>query len=477
MDNKKEVKTIEKEGLTRGLKRRHIEMIAIGGSIGVGLFYGSAAAIETAGPSILLAYLAFGAVIFLIMRALGELAIEEPVAGSFTAYAARYITPFTGWYMVMVSILMAISVGATEFIALSQYLKYWWPDCPTLVGPVLLILIITTINLSVVKNFGEVEFWMSIIKVATIIGIIVLGLGMVFFGLGNNGTPMGISNLYENGGFFPNGLSGFVMSLTFVAFSFWGVEFVGVTAGESETPKVTIPRAINGVAVRILLFYIGALFVILCIFNWKEIGLNGSPFVIVFSQVGIPYAGSIINFVIITAVISSLNSSLYSYSRTAFNLAVRGDAPKILARKNKNNVPVACITLLVSLYAVGGLLTLVVSENGFAIFSSISVFSILFNWTTILISQLRYRKIRIARGDDDKIAFKMPFFPYGNYFAIAVMLLIAVVMAINPGTRTGMIVGPSLFVILLCIYQIKKKVNKSNDSNNIKDNNVEDNAN
>jgi len=297
--------------LKRGLSTRHMQLIALGGSIGVGLFYGSSSTIQMAGPSILLAYLIGGLVIFTIMRALGEMAVEEPVSGSFSTYANKYLGRFAGFLSGWTYWFMWIVVGMAELTVVGVYINYWFPDIPQWVTALVVLVFMTLVNLANVKAYGEFEFWFAMIKVVAIIGMIVLGLAIIFFGVGNHGGAIGFDNLWAHGGFMPNGFHGILMSLVLVMFSFGGVELVGISAGEAKNPSKSIPSAINNIVWRILIFYIGALGVMMVIYPWNEVGSEGSPFVQIFDYVGIPAAAHIINFVVITAAMSAFNSGLY----------------------------------------------------------------------------------------------------------------------------------------------------------------------
>ena len=315
--------TMEQEDLQRKLKPRHMEMIAIGGAIGVGLFYGSAGAIQQAGPAVLLVYLFCGLAIFFICRAVGEMSVEEPVSGGVVSYSTRYLHPFVGFFLGWNSLLTTAAFSGAEFNALGKYVQYWFPQVPIWASGLCVLAFILLINLVSVAAFGELEFWLSSIKVITIILMIVMGMFIILTGVGNGGKAVGFGNLVSNGGFFPNGLQGILFAVVLVAFSFGGTDSVAYTAGEAEDVKKTIPKAVNSVFWRIVIFYVGATLVMLCMWPWNKIGTSGSPFVEVFAKIGIPAAASIINFVVITAAVSSQNSGMYTTSRQMYNLALQ----------------------------------------------------------------------------------------------------------------------------------------------------------
>ncbi|KPY31371.1 Aromatic amino acid transport protein aroP [Pseudomonas savastanoi pv. retacarpa] len=317
--------------LKRGLKNRHIQLIALGGAIGTGLFLGSAGVLKSAGPSMILGYAICGFIAFMIMRQLGEMIVEEPVAGSFSHFAHNYWGGFAGFLSGWNCWLLYILVGMSELTAVGKYIHYWLPDIPSWVSAAAFFILINAINLTNVKVFGETEFWFAIIKVVAIIGMIALGSYMLVSG--SCGPQASVSNLWEHGGFFPNGVGGLVMALAIIMFSFGGLEMLGFTAAEAEQPKTVIPKAINQVIYRILIFYIGALVVLLSLTPWDSLlaslnasgdSYSGSPFVQVFSMLGSDAAAHILNFVVLTAALSVYNSGTYCNSRMLVGMAEQG---------------------------------------------------------------------------------------------------------------------------------------------------------
>jgi aromatic amino acid transport protein AroP len=264
----------DSDGLKRGLKNRHIQLIALGGALGTGLFLGIAQTIKMAGPSVLLGYAVAGVVAFFIMRQLGEMVVDEPVAGSFSYFANKYFGHFTGFLSGWNYWVLYILVSMAELSAVGIYVQYWWPGVPTWVSALVFFVAINLINLTSVKSYGETEFWFSIIKVAAIVGMI--GFGGWLLASGHAGPEATVRNLWQHGGFFPNGVSGLVMSMAAIMFSFGGLELVGITAAEADDPKRSIPRATNQVIYRILIFYIGALAVLLSLYPWEKVVNGGS---------------------------------------------------------------------------------------------------------------------------------------------------------------------------------------------------------
>lgn len=452
------------ESLRRGLEERHIQLIAIGGAIGVGLFLGSAKAIQTAGPSIVFSYLIAGIAIFLVMRALGEMAVSNPVSGSFTTYAYNYLGPLAGYVTGWTYWFMWVVTCMAEITAAGIYMTFWFPDTPQWMWALLTLVVMTTVNLINVKAFGEFEFWFAMIKVITIIAMILLGLGIIIFGIGNNGVPTGISNLWSHEGFFPNGIGGTVKALVMVAFAYLGVELIGVTAGEAKNPEKVIPSAINKVPVRILIFYVGALLVMMSIFPWNEVGTQGSPFVLTFSKIGIKSAAGIINFVVLTAALSSCNSGIFSNGRMLFNLALQGKAPKYIAKTSRNSVPYVGIIISSALLLIGVLLNYVMPAEVFVYVTSVATIGAIYIWSIILVAQLKYRQSLSAK-EAAKLTYKMPLYPLSNYLALGFMGLVLVMMAFDEATKIALIVGPIWFALIVGSYYafgFNKEDQKSN---------------
>jgi amino acid transporter, AAT family len=440
----------EKE-LHRGLEERHITLMSLGAAIGVGLFLGSASTIKLAGPAILLAYAIGGAVMFLIMRALGEMAIENPVAGSFSRYARNYLGPLAGYLTGWNYWFLWVVTCMAEITAAGIYMQYWFPETPQWIWALAALVIMTAVNFLAVKAYGELEFWFALIKIVTIVFMILVGLGMIIFGFGNGGVATGISNLWKHGGFFPNGITGVLMSLQMVMFAYLGIEMIGVTAGEVKNPQKSLTRAIDSVFWRILIFYVGALFVIMSIYPWTEIGQKGSPFVLTFEKVGIPAAAGIINFVVLTAALSSCNSGIFSTGRMLFNLAQQGEAPKKYANLTKRGVPGTAILVSAAALLIGVGLNYVVPAKVFTWVTSIATFGAVWTWAVILLSQIRFRK-SLSPEQQKQLKFKMPFFPYSSYIALAFLIGVIGLMAYFPDTRIALIVGPIWYAILIAFY-------------------------
>ncbi len=440
--------------LQRGLHARHIELIALGGTIGVGLFMGSASTIKWAGPSVLLAYIIAGVFVYFIMRSLGEMLYTEPVTGSFVVYAHKYISPFVGYLCAWSYWFMWIAVGISEITAIGAYASYWFPDLPAWIPALIAVISVATANLLAVKMYGELEFWFAMIKVTTIIVMILIGLGLIFLGFGNAGKPIGLTNLTAHGGFFPNGIKGFLTALCLVVASYQGVELVGITAGEATNPQVTLRRAVKNVLWRILIFYVCSIFVILCLWPWDELNGIGSPFVMVFSKVGIAAAAGIINFVVLTAALSGCNSGMYSCGRMLYTMGMNKQLPKWFSRVSNNGVPVNAINVTMFCLLVGSGLNYILPnpEKVFVYVYSASVLPAMAPWFVALIAQGEFRRVNADKMINHP--FKSILFPYANYLSLAFLLCVIVGMAINEDTRVSLIVGVGFLTFVGIMYYL-----------------------
>ena len=446
-------------GLSRNLQNRHIQLIAIGGTIGVGLFLGSAKAIHHAGPGLLLAYALGGVAIFFIMRALGELLTYRPVAGSFATYAEEFCGPFPGfvtgwsyWFAWVVTVM-------AEITAIGIYVRYWLPEVPQWLPPLVALLVLYGTNLLAVRVFGELEFWFALIKVVTIVALIAAGVFVIGFHAGALGATASFSNLWSHGGFLPGGLLAVLLVLQIVMFAYEGVELIGVTAGEAQNPAVVLPKATNGIIARILIFYIGALLIIMSLVPWTELDPKVSPFVFVFGKLGVPGAASIINLVVITAAASSCNSGLFSTGRMLWTLAQRGQGPRALAALNRNQVPAAGIHASAAVMLVGVALNYLVPERVFTMVTSVALVGTLWTWGIILVAHANYRRA-VAAGRAAPAPFRMPGAPLANWLVLAFLLLVTVMLARDPDTRVALYVAPLWFGLLgvgyLCLTRSRR---------------------
>lgn len=441
--------------LQRGLNTRHIRFLALGSAIGTGLFYGSATAIKMAGPSVLLAYIVAGIAIYIVMRALGEMAVQNPVSGSFSHYASQYIGPLagftTGWTYVFEMIIVALA----DVTAFGIYMGFWYPDVPRWIWILSLIMFLGAINLIHVKVFGELEFWLSIVKVTAIVAMILGGLGLMIYGFNADqaGFTTGIQNLWIHEGFMPNGIAGLIACLSVVVFAFGGIEIIGITAGESKDPKTSIPKAINAVPVRILLFYVLTIFVLMSIFPWNQIGSQGSPFVQIFENLGIGSAATILNIVVITAAVSAINSDVFGAGRMLFGMSSRGQAQQVFQKISKNGVPWMTVVVMAGVLLIGVLLNYLIPENVFLIIASIATFATVWVWLMILLSQVAMRR-KMSKEQIKALDFPVIGWPYAPAFAIAFMLFILAMMGYFPDSRPALYVGITWLVLLCIAYNI-----------------------
>ncbi|MCK6258210.1 amino acid permease [Fictibacillus sp. KIGAM418] len=445
----------KEEDLQRGLKNRHIQLIAIGGAIGTGLFLGAGKSIHLAGPSIMLNYALIGVMLFFMMRALGEMLMYSPTSGSFTHFAESFIGPWAGFITGWTYWFCWIVTGMAEITAVGLYVKYWFPSIPQWLTALAAVLVLLLINMSAVKAFGEIEFWFALIKIITIIALIGIGIVLIVMGYESHGTQASLSNLVNHGGFFPNGSSGFVLAFQMALFAFAGVELVGVTAGEAQDPDKTLPSAINNIPARILLFYIGSLIVLMSIYPWDKIDPDTSPFVSVFKLIGIPAASGIINFVVLTSAMSSCNSGLFSTGRMLYTLSNEGKAPKKLGLLNKKQVPAPALIVSTFFLSFGVLLNYLLPEEVFTLVTSIATICFIWVWGIILVAHLRFRKLKPE--DAKKSAFKMPLSPVINWIVLAFFAFMIVVLGFAADTRIALLITPVWFVILIIAYMITKR--------------------
>jgi AAT family amino acid transporter len=435
-------------GLERGLSGRQIQMIAIGGALGVGLFLGSGKAIEETGPSLIFCYLVAGAVIFMMMRALGELALYRPVSGSFASYADELLGPrigfVTGWTYWLTWVVTAMA----EITAAGIYVQYWFPEVPQWVTALAVVLLLYAANLISVGVFGEFEFWFALIKVVTIVGIIAIGVAIIVFGFGPLGDSAGVTNLWDHGGMFPKGFAGTLVALQVVMFAFVGVELVGVTAGEARDPERTLPRAVNSIVVRILVFYVGAMVVIMSLVPWTQLDDETSPFVSAFHAVGITGAAGVVNLVVLTAALSSCNSGIFSTGRMMFTLAQRGQAPHRLATVSRRRLPVGAITASAAVLLLGVALNYFVPEDAFEYVTSVATVGALWTWGVIVTAHLAYRR-RLRRGAVTASPFRMPGSPVTNWLVLGFLGFVVVLLAFDPQQRVALIAGVVWAVVIV----------------------------
>ncbi|GLC31691.1 amino acid permease [Clostridium omnivorum] len=447
----------ENQNLSRGLKNRHVQLLAIGGAIGTGLFLGSGRSIHLAGPSILFAYMITGVILFFVMRALGELLLSNLNYHSFVDFVydylgstAAFITGWTYWFC-------WISLAMADVAATGLYIQYWFPNIARWIPSLIVLVILLIMNLTAVKLFGEMEFWFALIKVVAILSLIIVGTFMIIKGFSTNAGVSSFTNLWSHGGWLPNGVSGFILSFQMVVFAFTGIELVGLTAGETENPEYVIPKAINNIPIRIIIFYMGALTVIMSIYPWNSINPVKSPFVQVFAAVGITAAASIVNFVVLTSAASACNSGIFSTSRMVYSLAKKNNAPESMKKLTSNHVPYNATIFSAAVILISVILNYIMPEGVFVLITSISTFCYIFIWAIIVICHLRYHKANPELAAKSK--FKMPLYPIINYVILAFFAFVIVTLALNNETRVALFVTPVWFILLWMINKrIKSKM-------------------
>jgi aromatic amino acid transport protein AroP len=438
--------------LQRVLKNRHIQLIAMGGAIGTGLFLGSAHIIQSAGPSIILGYVIGGLIAFLIMRQLGEMIVHEPVTGSFSYFAFKYWGKFSGFLTGWNYWILYILVVMTELTAIGKYVNYWWPHIPAWSSVLLFFVIITIANLTSVKTYGESEFWLSIIKVLAIIAMIIFGIYLLV--TAGPDSTVSITNLWTHGGFFPNGFSGLFYMLAFMMFAFGGIELISMAAAETENPEKNIPKAINQIVVRVFLFYICSLTILLSLVPWNHLDLGGldkSPFVLIFKQIGIEWAAHLLNFIILTASVSVCNSGMYANSRMLLGLAEQGNAPTVFKRVNKQGVPVYATLFSACLIFGCVLLNYFVPEKALSYLIYIVVGAAVLNWMMISLIHLKFRQAMKKEGIQTQ--FPSLWSPVSNYFVLAFMLMILYIMW-NQGFMLSVLILPVWIALLFVLFKV-----------------------
>lgn len=444
------------DNLQRELSNRHVQLIAIGGAIGTGLFLGAGQTIAMTGPSILLTYIFIGFMLFMFMRGLGEIIIQNTNFKSFADVTNTYIGPFAGFVTGWTYWLCWIITGMAEVTAVAKYVSFWFPHIPNWISALFCVLILMSFNLLSAKLFGELEFWFSIVKIVTIIGLIIVGAIMILFAYKTQFGHASLTNLY-NHGIFPKGASGFFMSFQMAVFSFVGIEMIGVTAGETKDPESTIPKAINSVPIRILIFYVGALAVIMSIIPWDKVDPDNSPFLKLFTLIGIPFAAGLINFVVLTAAASSCNSGIFSNSRMLFGLSDNKQAPPAFSKTNKNGVPHVAIIGSSALLLIAALLNYIFPDATlvFTYVTTLSTVLFLIVWALIIIAYINYssKNPELHKAS----TYKLPGGKYMGYVILLFFILVFGLLFVNETTRRAIYLTPLWFVLLGLMYWRYKK--------------------
>ncbi|GGE29841.1 GABA permease [Marinithermofilum abyssi] len=450
-----------KQNLKKDLKIRHVTMISIGGVIGAGLFVGSGAVIHSAGPGSIISYALAGLLVVFVMRMLGEMAAARPSSGSFATYARDAIGPWAGYTIGWLYWFFWVIVIAVEATAGAGILKYWLPNAPLWLMSLILTILLTLTNVYSVKSFGEFEYWFSLIKVVSITVFILMGIAVIL-GLFPGTESPGLSNLFGRGGFMPLGLGSVFLGITVVIFSFMGSEIVAIAAGESGEAEKAVRVATNSVIWRILVFYIGSIAIVVTILPWNSANVLKSPFVAVLEHIGVPSAAQIMNFIVLTAVLSCLNSGLYTNSRMLYAMAQRGDAPKAFLKLNKNGVPVRAILFGTVFAYIGVIFSYISPDTVFLFLVNASGGVALLVYLVIAISHLVMRK-KLEREEPEKLTVKMWLFPYLNWLTIASITTILISMFFIPSSRSQVTLTLLLAVLVVGSFFLFKRRTESDN--------------
>ncbi len=443
--------------LERQLSNRHIQLIAIGGAIGTGLFMGSGKTISAAGPSVIFVYMIIGFMLFFVMRAMGELLLSNLNYKSFSDFAADLLGPWAGFFTGWTYWFCWVITGIADVIAIAGYSQELWPSLPLWVPGLITIGILLLLNLATVKAFGETEFWFALIKIVAIAALIIVGLFMIFSGFQSDAGPASFTNLWSHGGFFPNEFMGFVAGFQIAVFAFVGIELVGTTAAEAKDPEKNLPKAINSIPIRVLLFYVGALIILMSVTPWTQFAAGHSPFIAMFSLAGLGAAATIVNLVVLTSAMSSANSGIYSTSRMVFGLAQEGDAPKVFGALSGRKVPRNALFLSCVLLLSGVVLMYAGSDIGkaFDMVTTVSAVCFVFVWSIILASYLAFRKRRPHLHDSS--AFKMPGGVVMVWVVFAFFAFVLWTLTTQPDTLAALLATPLWFLMLGVAWAILRR--------------------
>ncbi|MBB2968373.1 amino acid permease [Leifsonia aquatica] len=453
-------------GYHRELKPRHIQMIAIGGAIGTGLFLGAGGRLASAGPSLVIAYAVCGLAAFLILRALGELVLRRPDSGSFVSYAREFLGEKAGFVTGWMYWMYWAMIGVVDATAVAVYLRFFgaylpfFAEVPQWVWALCALLLVFGLNLLSVKVFGELEFWFALIKVAALVLFLIIGTLFVVLGTPVAGHTPGFSLLAESGGMFPHGVVPLILVVQGVVFAYGAIELVGTAAGETADPERTMPRAINSVILRIALFYVGSVLLLALLLPSSAYSADESPFVTFFASIGVQGADVVMNLVVLTAALSSLNAGFYSTGRIARSLALRGAAPAFAARMNRSGVPYGGIVITGTVALLGIVLNVLLPEQAFEIGINLTSVGLLTAWSVIVLCQLTlYRRSR--RGEEARPSFRMPWSPWSGYVALAFLATVGVLILLDYPTGTFTVGAAVVIVIPLLIggwYLMRRRV-------------------
>ncbi|UOY92295.1 amino acid permease [Ectobacillus sp. JY-23] len=441
-------------GLKKNLSSSQITMIAIGGAIGTGLFLGSGFAISQAGPSVIISYTIGALIAFLLMGCLSEMTVAHPTSGSFGAYAEHYISPLAGYIVRFTYWSCIVAAVGVEVTAVAVYMEYWFPNIPGSVWILVFSAILIYVNATSVNLFGAVEYWFSMIKIVAIVGFIVAGSFIVF---GGSSPEIGFQNYTNDGGFFPKGISGTWIAVVIALFSYLSIEMIAVTAGEAKDPQVAVPKALRSTVYRLIIFYIFTLILMLAIVPWASAGIEKSPFVKVMEAFRIPGAAGIMNFVVLVAALSAMNSQLYITTRMMFSLSRSGYAPKRFGELNKKGVPVYSLVLSTFGIALAATIYALVPDKAYVIMMGISMFGAMFTWFMIFITHYFFRK----KYNGKALPVRMIGFPYLTLLGALLMLSLMVTTWFVEFFKMTLMVGIPWLILLCIAYRLHQKKAKA----------------
>ncbi|MBN2975930.1 amino acid permease [Pseudomonas sp. FP597] len=452
-------------GYAKHLKKRHVQMMALGGAIGTGLFLGAGARLQIAGPSLAIVYLVCGVFAFFILRALGELVMHRPSSGSFVSYTREFMGEGASFVAGWMYFLVWALTGVVDITAIAIYMKYWsvFSDIPQWVFALSALGVVTVMNMVSVKWFGEMEFWFAVIKVCAI--TVFLVVGSFFFATGHAvaGSVPGLHLISDNGGLFPHGLLPAIIIVQGVIFAYASIELVGTAAGETADAKSVIPKAINGVIWRIGLFYVGSVFLLVTVLPWTAYSANVSPFVTFFEALGIPGIGSVMNIVVMTAALSSLNSGLYATGRVLRSLAMGGSAPALFKRMSKQGVPYMGILVTMGINIIGVVLNFLIPAQLFELLLNLVTLGILSTWAFIVLSQISYRRA-VKRGEAVMVSFKMPGAPITAWLTLLFLAVVLVLVGLDYPNGTYTVLSIPLVAAALAMGWWKAVRSKTQDA-------------
>ena len=431
-------------GLKRELSVRLLSMIAIGQSIGTGLFLGSGISVQMAGPGVIVSYLIGGLITYFVMLALSEMAAAHPMAGSFGAYAEHYLGPWAGLVTrYTYSAAQIIAIGG-QIVAAAIYCRYWFPDTPSWIWIAGFSVALLAVNVLNVGSFGEFEYWFSLIKVLAICFLLVFGV-VLFVGIG--APRRGLEAYTAYGGFFPHGFGGVWAAVTMAIFSYYGLEAAAVGSGEAKNPKDTVPRALRRIMARLALFYVGGMAVLVGVVPWNQTGISESPFVLVYRNVGIPGAAALMNFVVLTAALSSINTNLYTASRMLFSLARSGQAPALLGRLSAHGVPRNAVLISGAGLGIAACIYRFFADTAYVYLLGIALFGAIFCWLMILATHVRFRKTVV---------------PYGSIAGIIMLFGVLITMVFLPQMRSACLAGIPWLLGISLVYYLKSPARSRN---------------